>query len=113
MSKHTKETLKAQGYAGLCNPAEQCGCGLNDLRPCNVPSEDVCEPAYYWKCLSCVEQLRCEYYRHAFADNTHGCYRTSPQAKVSDHCRKTREQYCHICDDTNCNDNLFNNKESK
>ena len=80
MSKHTKESLKEQGYAGLCNPAEQCGCGLDDLRPCCLlPEDDRCEPAYYWECLRCVDQLRCEY---AFADNTHnthGCYKTTPQ----------------------------------
>jgi len=29
-----KEHLKAIGADGLCNPYEECGCGIDDLMPC-------------------------------------------------------------------------------
>ena len=37
--------LKNNGYDGLYNEHDECGCGINDLAPCcDNPLE--CEPAY-------------------------------------------------------------------
>jgi len=40
-----RDALRAQGYGGLCEPETECGCGLDDFRPCGQdPSE--CLPAH-------------------------------------------------------------------
>jgi len=39
------EYLKSNGFEGFCDPESECGCGLNDLFPCNQIDED-CQPAY-------------------------------------------------------------------
>ena len=36
------EWLRANGYDGLCNPDAGCGCGLDDLMPCNQASDSFC-----------------------------------------------------------------------
>ena len=33
-------------YDGLCNLEQECGCGLNDLRPCGYGDFDGCRAAY-------------------------------------------------------------------
>ena len=39
--------LSAHGYDGLCNPDDDCGCGLDDFIPCSGEFEfDKCQPAY-------------------------------------------------------------------
>ena len=38
-----RDWLIKYGYDGLCN--EHCGCGINDLAPCDEMKSD-CEPAY-------------------------------------------------------------------
>ena len=40
-----KGWLKEHGYDGLCCPASECGCLLDDLIPCGWPYMD-CEPGY-------------------------------------------------------------------
>ncbi len=40
-----KEYLKVNGYDGLANPGLECGCGLEDFRPCCEFGMD-CEPGY-------------------------------------------------------------------
>jgi len=45
VSKIIKKYLRENGFDGLCNLSEECGCGIDDLVPCDSnPSE--CEPAY-------------------------------------------------------------------
>lgn len=39
-----KEKLSSLGAAGLCNPEQECGCGIADLFPCDC-CELTCEPA--------------------------------------------------------------------
>jgi hypothetical protein len=47
------EYIKEHGYGGLVNPDFSCGCGLDDLAPCD--SFDECELGYEQKahCDSC------------------------------------------------------------
>lgn len=40
------EWLRANHYDGLCNPEAECGCGLDDLMPCDWVSERDCVGAY-------------------------------------------------------------------
>ena len=37
--------LTALGGGGLCYPALECGCGLDDLAPCGYIDIDRCKPA--------------------------------------------------------------------
>ena len=39
------EALKRFGADGVCNPEFSCGCGLDDLSPCESDSILMCEPA--------------------------------------------------------------------
>lgn len=38
--------LRANHYDGLCNPDGECGCGLDDLMPCQCVNERDCVCAY-------------------------------------------------------------------
>ena len=49
--------LREHGYAGLCNPEQECGCGLDDLIPCGEYFGD-CEPAYL---RTATEEEKAEY----------------------------------------------------
>lgn len=40
-----KDRLVAMGADGLCNITEECGCGFNDLAPCDCINLDECVPA--------------------------------------------------------------------
>ncbi len=37
--------LRENEYDGLCNCELECGCGLDDLMPCDEPGMQDCEPA--------------------------------------------------------------------
>ena len=52
-----KHFLKENGYTGLCNTDNQCGCSIKDLNPCGESISD-CLPAYetIGKCKSCDTQ---------------------------------------------------------
>jgi len=41
-----KAWLKENGYDGLCNPVDECGCGLDDFMPCGDPNISDCEAAH-------------------------------------------------------------------
>jgi len=41
-----RKWLVANGYGGLCNPCQECGCALRDFMPCGEPHETECEPGY-------------------------------------------------------------------
>ena len=43
--------LAADGYDGLC--ADECGCGTDDLAPCDGGIGRWCQPAYRWTCETC------------------------------------------------------------
>ncbi len=58
------EYLKANGYDGLCR--EECGCGLNDLCPCDDNPYFDCEPAYH---------------HEATADREEGWYPDKPEKR--------------------------------
>lgn len=38
--------LKYHGYDGLCCPDHECGCGRDDLFPCECPNTYECVPAF-------------------------------------------------------------------
>lgn len=38
--------LNDNGYDGLCRPYGECGCGLDDLMPCDGENIAECEPGY-------------------------------------------------------------------
>ena len=40
-----RQNLKLRGFDGLCHPAMECGCGLDDLIPCEGAQAD-CQSAY-------------------------------------------------------------------
>lgn len=40
-----KKALTEMGADGLCNPAYECGCGLDDFEPCAACDLDDCIPA--------------------------------------------------------------------
>lgn len=37
--------LEELGAVGLCNPAEECGCDIDDLAPCDCVNVEECVPA--------------------------------------------------------------------
>lgn len=47
MQRLTKKAIRAAGADGLC--AEDCGCGLDDLRPCG-DKDAPCIPAFAYRC---------------------------------------------------------------
>ena len=49
------EWLKTHGYDGLVRDvtASACGCGLDDLMPCDGCDVANCEPAYEHRCDTC------------------------------------------------------------
>lgn len=50
-----KKYLKDNGFDGLCNPDMECGCKLEDFRPCGEDFGE-CEPAYdCGPCAHCGE----------------------------------------------------------
>lgn len=55
------EKLKAMGAAGLCNPDEECGCGLDDFLPCGEMNME-CEPARKIPCPGNdpLDETQCE-----------------------------------------------------
>lgn len=42
----TAQWLRSNNYDGLCNPDGECGCGLDDLMPCQCVNERDCVCAY-------------------------------------------------------------------
>lgn len=52
------EWLKANGYKGLYNESG-CGCGLDDLMPCECVSE-MCAAAYEFRCDNCIHRNECD-----------------------------------------------------
>ncbi|MCP3680307.1 MAG: hypothetical protein GY782_08680 [Gammaproteobacteria bacterium] len=52
--------LKKNGYDGMVNEFEECGCELTDLYPCEVIHVNECEPGYKKEC-SC-EDRGCEFH---------------------------------------------------
>ena len=45
--------LKKNGYDGLYNTEDECGCEVGDLFPCGNPSEIYCRAGYRQPCYSC------------------------------------------------------------
>ena len=70
------DKIRSEGYDGLCNVEEPCGCGVADLQPCGESFAD-CVLAYRWRCSGCKigeSTDGCE--EHEWAG---GCYRTLEQ----------------------------------
>ena len=57
--------LKENNFAGLCN--DECGCGKDDLFPCDEPKED-CMAAMFKPCENCDIEAMCDY------EGLDGCY---------------------------------------
>ena len=56
MRAYIIKALKEKGYTGLYNGEvcnEGCGCGIDDLAPCECLNLDECKPAYKIECLLC------------------------------------------------------------
>lgn len=54
-----KKWLEDNGYTGLFNDRyDGCGCGLNDLCPCDGEIAE-CQPAYERWCIYCPEKEAC------------------------------------------------------
>lgn len=54
-----RESLTARGATGLVNTEIPCGCGLDNLMPCDEPS-DTCEAAYAVMCDGTNCEQGCE-----------------------------------------------------
>ena len=70
---YVTEKLKADAcYDGLCWEGV-CGCGTDDLMPCDEPGSQ-CEPA--WLCV-CAEHPECEHHGDCDTEGEHSetCYR--------------------------------------
>ena len=76
LAEITAEWLKAHGYGGLCSPHDECGCGTDDLMPCDQPST-ACAAA--WLCGGALGCDGCD--RDADAETW---YCTNPKAKEQD-----------------------------
>ena len=58
----TKKYLEENGYEGLVSQNGQCGCGLEDLAPCDE-SISNCEPGYKVPCgPDCPAGGGCDYH---------------------------------------------------
>jgi hypothetical protein len=67
-----KEYLEKNGFDGLCS--ENCGCGIDNLMPCEKWNIPLCEPAYMLICQGnkkCPLHNRCEGGREGYV-----CYST-------------------------------------
>jgi hypothetical protein len=52
--------LKDNNYDGLCNPLNECGCGINDLFPCIGDDVLDCQPAHHRSCENCPADIKAE-----------------------------------------------------
>jgi len=52
--------LEDSEYDGLCNETIECGCGKDDLMPCDSVLPD-CQAAYRWDRDKCKAFSSCEY----------------------------------------------------
>ena len=66
--------LKANGYDGLYNSIG-CGCGINDMIPCQDCCIDNCEPAYHHECKDCQDKDNCDMYEEDSNYPNEGCYK--------------------------------------
>lgn len=71
--------LRLGGFDGLCR--EECGCGIEDLAPCDMGHSWRCTPAYKWTCSAeCPERDTDRY--GCLSDpvgDDHGCWRSTRQ----------------------------------
>jgi hypothetical protein len=44
------EALRKNGFDGLCNPDQECGCPLDDLMPCDAVNERDCVGGFKIPC---------------------------------------------------------------
>ena len=59
VKKIVSDYLRSSGFDGLFNEEGPCGCGLDNLAPCECICLD-CEPAYKQKCLGNECKSRCD-----------------------------------------------------
>jgi len=48
-----RQYLRREGYDGLVDPDNQCGCLVDDLRPCCPGEISGCRPGYKRVCRGC------------------------------------------------------------
>jgi hypothetical protein len=109
------EYLKTHGFDGLCNPYGECGCGIDDLIPCECDISE-CSPAYKRECSGkCCNYLDCDI--RLEHEQTSGGYCFHPDRidnvfsmkngmSVSEYCHKYKVQDCGNCEDFKCCDNM-------
>lgn len=97
------EWLETHGYDGFVNNDEPCGCGIDDLAPCqdyesNIPCE--CEPAYKitGNCKSCTHP--CDF----CGEKDAYCFTTRKSDIKADCARGVQD--CLACTDEQCCDKL-------
>ena len=56
-----RAALAGMGADGLCNPDHECGCGTDDLAPCDCVNLSECVPAKWT--IPKDEEYRAGYYR--------------------------------------------------
>jgi hypothetical protein len=63
--------LKENGFDGLCG--DECGCGIDDLAPCECDAIMECKPAYKTPCKGAACDHPCDGYDE---ENIGDCYST-------------------------------------
>lgn len=66
------KTLKENGFSGLCDTENGCGCGIDDIAPCGSDCNVLnCQPAYLIKCKGKNCETPCDGYDE---DGNGTCY---------------------------------------
>lgn len=81
--KAIARNLIAAGYTALVCTEEPCGCGANDIAPCDEYDPDYCEPGYAVLCDGSVCRGGCE--PGATPDKQQVCFCVASMMDGGDH----------------------------